>query len=701
MVRTAVAPLLLLCGFGSTSVAAHPLSCDGMLPVGRAAVHVGRPVTNRDIIELRDIGDQEPQAIDKPSPISISPDGRQVAFVLSRADVATNSYCRALVVLPLVPRARPRIVDSGGELLTIHYPIRGLWVDYGVPTSVTPVWSKSGRQIFYLKRLAGRTALWRIDVARRLASAATNVPFDIETVVRPAGANDLLLTGRPGMVAARSAIADEARRGWLYDRRIVPGGSAEPRVSDTLTPEVTFALDTGTGVLTEANAAQRQAYQWDVAIAKAEVAVDGRGWRAAVRYHTVAQNSASLEATGPTGAVRSCTAPACGGWLLGAWWNVDGMSLTFLKREGANNELSALYRWSPTTGKITQLLSTSDVVQNCAMARLGLVCTRENATHPRRIVEIDPVDGSAHELFDPNPETMTLGLGHVERLHWTNSFGLPAWGDLVLPPGASPGHKLPLVVVQYFSRGFLRGGTNNEYPIFPLAARGLAVLSVQRPPWNSAAMMTAASANDRMKGQFADWQDFRNSLASIEAGIAAAAARGHVDTGRMGITGLSDGAAVVRFALINTHLFKAAAISGCCMDPTSYMAYGGTAWADAQQAAGFPRLIDDNAGFWKPVSIAENAADLDTPLLIQASDEEYLLALEGLERLREYGQPAEMFVFPGEHHGKFQPIHKLAVADRADDWFDFWLDGKEDPDPAKRDQYERWRKLRTGVSSQR
>jgi len=28
------------------------------------------------------------------------------------------------------------------------------------------------------------------------------------------------------------------------------------------------------------------------------------------------------------------------------------------------------------------------------------------------------------------------------------------------------------------------------------------------------------------------------------------------------------------------------------------------------------------------------------------------------------------------------------------DWFCFWLKGEEDPDPAKAEQYKRWRELR-------
>jgi hypothetical protein len=35
----------------------------------------------------------------------------------------------------------------------------------------------------------------------------------------------------------------------------------------------------------------------------------------------------------------------------------------------------------------------------------------------------------------------------------------------------------------------------------------------------------------------------------------------------------------------------------------------------------------------------------------------------------------------------------LAVQRRVVDWFDFWLNGHEDSDPAKPEQYRRWEKL--------
>jgi hypothetical protein len=36
----------------------------------------------------------------------------------------------------------------------------------------------------------------------------------------------------------------------------------------------------------------------------------------------------------------------------------------------------------------------------------------------------------------------------------------------------------------------------------------------------------------------------------------------------------------------------------------------------------------------------------------------------------------------------------IAVQQRAVDWFDFWLNGREDPDERKAEQYTGWRQLR-------
>src|SRR3546814_12668527 len=73
------------------------------------------------------------------------------------------------------------------------------------------------------------------------------------------------------------------------------------------------------------------------------------------------------------------------------------------------------------------------------------------------------------------------------------------------------------------------------------------------------------------------------------------------------------------------------------------------------------------------------------PILFQHSEQEYMYALDyEIPLIREHR--ADLYVFPNEPHQKFQPRHKLAVYERNVDWFRFWLQGYEDPDPAKADR---------------
>jgi hypothetical protein len=37
----------------------------------------------------------------------------------------------------------------------------------------------------------------------------------------------------------------------------------------------------------------------------------------------------------------------------------------------------------------------------------------------------------------------------------------------------------------------------------------------------------------------------------------------------------------------------------------------------------------------------------------------------------------------------------MAIQDSAIDWLSFWLTGREDPSPEKRERYARWRAFRT------
>lgn len=669
--------------------------CDDIIPAAAPAGGAGRPITAADLIGLRDIGDPDSASYGGAGPFAVSPDGRRVAYIINHADLATNGYCRALVVNELQKAGPPTVLDRGGELIKILDVQRGFYLPSGATQTIVPAWSPDGRALAYLRRDNGVTQAWLANADGSGARAVSRSSIDISAIGWSADGRRLLFGSRRGGAAADAALDREGQTGWLYDGRISPEISPRPMTQATDELDV-LAVEVRSGRTMTTDSADRAALQAAVAPGlpadSVAVAADGRrAW--AERADSSPLAPARLMATGRHGETVHCTAAECAGGILSIWW--DGDAVLFLRREGWDKGDTALYRWSIDAGPPVPVLRTDDVLHGCTKAIAVLVCTRENSTTPRRVVTIDVKTGAVRELFDPNPEFAGIRLGQVVRLRWRNDLGLEAWGDLVLPPDYRPGTKLPMVVVQYHSDGFLRGGTGDDYPIYLFAQRGFAVLSTERPTFFAAAFPKLKTWYDINAANQKNWGERRSLLSSVLTGVRLAVDRGFADPARVGITGLSDGASTAAFALINTRAFAAAAMSTCCMEPNTTATYGGIAWADWLRGMGYPPATANDRTFWRETSLAQNAARIDTPLLLQLADNEFRLALEAFGALREQRKPVEMYVYPDEYHVKWQPEHRRAVYERNLDWFSFWLQHQEDSDPAKAAQYVRWRALRS------
>jgi dipeptidyl aminopeptidase/acylaminoacyl peptidase len=159
---------------------------------------------------------------------------------------------------------------------------------------------------------------------------------------------------------------------------------------------------------------------------------------------------------------------------------------------------------------------------------------------------------------------------------------------------------------------------------------------------------------------------------------------------------MSNGATTVTYALLHSQLFAAAAMSQCCFD-TSLPTRVGPAAARHFYSQGYPRLTDDGEAFWREISLSRNAREVRTPILLQVSDDELMSALESFTALREVDAPIDLFVFPGEHHVKWQPAHRLAVYERSLDWFDFWLRGIRSQAAERRSELIHWDRLKASV----
>lgn len=103
---------------------------------------------------------------------------------------------------------------------------------------------------------------------------------------------------------------------------------------------------------------------------------------------------------------------------------------------------------------------------------------------------------------------------------------------------------------------------------------------------------------------------------------------------------------------------------------------------------------DETPARWQVISPTFHLDEIRAPILMQMPEQEYIDALDYAIPLIRRRQ-ADLYVFPNEPHQKFEPKHKLAAYERNLDWFRFWLQRYEDPDPGKAEQYKHWEEMRS------
>ncbi|HSX54626.1 MAG TPA: Atxe2 family lasso peptide isopeptidase [Sphingomonas sp.] len=674
--------------------------CAARLTPPAATPAAPRAIAPGDLVTLRDFGVAHDVPWSEPE-FSIAPDGQDIAVLLRRADPVTNRYCHGLALVR-TDGSGLRILATGGETAFALADTRGFAAhNGGVMMTEAPSWSPDGQWIAWLRRDQGVTRLWRVRRDGIGAEIVTREPLDVQRFAWDLD-GALIYEVRPALVDAQHAIEQEGRSGYLYDRRFWPlsedkpyAPAATPYEIRAVAPGEAWRLASpaqrerlGAGLISRlTSASMKSAVADDGAVARMR-AVDPRLFLGAER----------LEAQ-IGGKTYRCETPACARGVLGLWWTKAGELIFLRDWKTERHGTIELFSWRPGAAPVSRFTTNASLF-GCTLHRGELVCARETATQPRQIVAIAPASGAVRVLLDPNPQVSAWRFGAVERLTATAGDGAPVFGDLVLPPGHRPGQRHPLVIVQYTARGFLRGGTGDEYPVHALAARGYAVLSYQRPeaPQQAAG---AQSRNARQRSNVMGWRYRRRALSGLEALVDRAIAGGAIDPAAIGITGLSDGADTVNWALIHTRRYKAAVVSGCCMDPSTANFSLGLAFRHDARAWGYPPPGTEDEAFWAPASIRRNIERIEAPLLIQTADRQYRMALDSLTALVDAGKPVEMYVFPDEYHVKWQPAHRLAIYTRVIDWFDFWIRNREDPDPAKAAQYARWRAMREAGSASR
>ena len=187
-------------------------------------------------------------------------------------------------------------------------------------------------------------------------------------------------------------------------------------------------------------------------------------------------------------------------------------------------------------------------------------------------------------------------------------------------------------------------------------------------------------------------------MAAYEAAIEKLAASGLVDREKVGLVGYSRTGWHVEYALTHSRFRYAAAITSDNLDGSYLQSL--LLWSDEHAKNTGARPFGDGLKVWLERAPAFNADKVRTPLRLQIESgglSTVLAKWEMFSRLRQLGKPVEFYVIPDVEHGSHglqNPAQCLAAQQGAVDWFDFWLNGREDLDPKKAQQYARWRKLR-------
>jgi dipeptidyl aminopeptidase/acylaminoacyl peptidase len=293
--------------------------------------------------------------------------------------------------------------------------------------------------------------------------------------------------------------------------------------------------------------------------------------------------------------------------------------------------------------------------------------------------------GQSRQLWDPNPQLAHIRFGDVSVYRWKDKTGYEWTGGLVRPVGYVPGKRYPLVIQMYmFADGqFMTDGTDpTAFAARHLASAGFVVLQIQKKPTHT---YDDKEAQDHLEG-------YRSAIEQL-------ADEGLVDTRRVGAVGFSWTSWYVENALIKApHLFAAATIAdGVDHSYMDYHLFGVSSPVIQEQDDRIigAKPIGDGLKRWWETAPGFHLDRVQTPLRIEAIDPLSLLGeWEIYSSLRLQDKPVDLIYFPFGTHIHQKPLERLESQQGNVDWFRFWLQGYEDPAPAKRGQYERWESLR-------
>jgi len=666
----ALSAAVLLAGFLPTTALAGP-----------------HPLGIRDLVMLERVSDTQ-----------LSPDGRQVAFVVRTTDLEANRG-----------RTHVWIVNADGT---------GLRPLTSSPDSESsPRFSPDGRALYFLAGRSGSQQVWRLRMDGGESEKVTSLPIDVGTFAVARDGVALLVSaqvfpdcaGRPeGPVACTAQRLEERAKSkasghlyrqlpvrhwdeWLDGRRshlfLLPGPEKAPidlmRNMDADCPsrpfggpeDYTFTPDGAAVVFSAKDAGHEEAWStnFDLFLVPADGSSPPRNltpgnaaWDAAPSFSPDGKQLAWLAMSVPgyeADRFRVMVRPwpdgkereVASGWDRSPEgplvWSPDSRTVYAAADDAGRHSLFAL---DVATGS-ARVAIRGGTVKGATVASGALVYQREDLGSPADLYAARLDGTGAKQITHVNARALSeVAMGASGEFTFPGAGGEPVHAWLVRPPGLDAARKVPVALLVH---GGPQGSWLDEFhyrwnpQIY--AAAGYAALMIDFHGSTGYGQLFT----DSIQG---DWGG--KPLDDLKKGLAAALARyPFLDGNRVAALGASFGGYLVdwiagawpdRFRCLVSH-------DG---DLDEFHAYFDTEelWFPEREYRGVPWRVPENYQKHNPVNLVKN---WKTPILFIHGGKDYRVVetegIAGFTAAQRLGVPSEFLYFPDENHWVLKPLNSV------------------------------------------
>jgi tetratricopeptide (TPR) repeat protein len=319
------------------------------------------------------------------------------------------------------------------------------------------------------------------------------------------------------------------------------------------------------------------------------------------------------------------------------------------------------------------------------------ITARQSMNEPPVLVA--SFEGKEKAMTGADPALAGVGISPMRPFTFTMPDGSKLTGGLTLPRDHQPGKRLPLVIQNSGydpDRFFADGDVPSGYARQALASQGYAVLEIYVRGGTSAA---------------ATIDEGPIVVARVDAAVEQLVKEGIVDETRVGMVGQSRRGWQTHYAVTHPGKVKIKAAEVWDSTTQSYTKYVDEALRGNDGGVGTAGVNGgnfwENKAQWLKHNVQFNADRMEAATLFVDSLSGQI-GLDGMFRearmtmgaLRHARRPFDYVFFPEGAHVLPGARFRKAAMDLTVDWMNFWLSDKEDSDPAKVEQYERWRLIR-------